>query len=126
VYDLIAAMDVFVLPSLKEGLPLALLEAMALERPVVATAVGGVPEVLRHRATGVLVAPRDERALAEACLELARRPEWARTLGARARRAVENEFSHEQNGQALLEAYSRVVAGRPTSRVDAGPVLGAR
>src|SRR5438034_1374429 len=73
IYDLIAAMDIFVLPSLDEGIPMVILEAMALGTPVVATAVGGVPEVIRHRETGLLVAPRDERALAEACLELADR-----------------------------------------------------
>ena len=72
VYDLVGAMDVFVLPSLDEGIPMALLEAMALGKPVVATAVGGVPEVVADHTTGVLVRPRDAHALSEACLELVR------------------------------------------------------
>ena len=112
IYDLVAAMDIFVLPSLDEGIPMALLEAMALGTPVVATAVGGVPELVTHRATGLLVKPRDERALADACVELARNREWAQTLGSQARRAVEQEFSHERSGHALVEVYRRVVGAR--------------
>ena len=87
---------------------MAMLEAMALGKPVVATAVDGVPEVVRHRVTGLLVEPGEEGALAEACLELARDREWAQRLGARARRVVQDEFSHERSGQALVDAYRRV------------------
>jgi protein-tyrosine-phosphatase len=89
---------------------MALLEAMALGRPVVATAVGGVPEVVTHRASGLLVAPGDEPALADACLELALDPERSRTLGERSRRVVEERFSHETNGQAVLDVYRHVTA----------------
>jgi glycosyltransferase involved in cell wall biosynthesis len=95
VYDLIAAMDVFALPSLSEGVPLALLEAMALGRPAVATAVGGVPEVITDRATGLLVAPRDAPALAAACLEMVRNISRAHAWRAR-RRTVEGQFSHDR------------------------------
>ena len=119
IYDLVGAMDIFVLPSLDEGIPMALLEAMALRTPVVAAAVGGVPELITHRATGLLVTPRDERALADACLELALNPNWAQTLGARARRVVEDAFSHERNGQALMEVYRSVTSGR-ASRATLG------
>lgn len=108
VYDLLIAMDVFVLPSLHEGMPMALLEAMALGTPVVATAVGGVPEIVAHRTTGLLVRSSDAHALAEACLELARDPHWAQTLAARGRRVVEEAFSHEQNGLALVKAYRSI------------------
>ena len=111
VYDLVAAMDGFVLPSLDEGIPMALLEAMALGVPVVAAAVGGIPEVVAHRATGLLVDARDEAAVAEACLELTRDRDSARTRAARARRAVERDFSHEQNGRALVNAYCAVIPG---------------
>jgi L-malate glycosyltransferase len=108
VHDLIAAMDIFVLPSLDEGIPMALLEAMALGVPVVATAVGGVPEVVEDRVTGMLVVPRDEQALADACLRLAADRAWAAAIAARGRRLVEERFSHERSGRALLAAYRSV------------------
>jgi glycosyltransferase involved in cell wall biosynthesis/protein-tyrosine-phosphatase len=108
IHDLVAAMDIFVLPSLHEGIPMALLEAMALGRPVVATAVGGVPEVVTDRVNGLLVQPRDDQALADACLALALDRRWARTLGAAARRTVAERFSHEVSGGALLDAYRSV------------------
>jgi glycosyltransferase involved in cell wall biosynthesis/protein-tyrosine-phosphatase len=116
VHDVIAAMDVFVLTSLHEGLPMALLEAMALERPVVATAVGGVPEVVSHGVDGMLIQGRDDRALASACLTLANDPALARTLGGRARQTVEQRFSAETNGRAVLSAYQAMTrhgAARP-------------
>ena len=108
VHDVIAAMDVFVLTSLHEGLPMALLEAMALERPVVATAVGGVPEVVSHGVDGLLIQGRDDRALASACLTLANDPPRARTLGKRARQTVEQRFSAGTNGRAVLGTYQAI------------------
>lgn len=114
IYDLIAAMDIFVLPSLSEGVPMALLEAMALGTPVVATAVGGVPEIVTNRANGLLVPPRDECALADACLELALNRPWALTLAGRARRIVEDEFSRDANGRAVVDAYHSI-AGPPNA-----------
>jgi glycosyltransferase involved in cell wall biosynthesis len=67
VLNLINALDVFVMPSIHEGLPIALLEASALGKPIVASAVGGIPEVL-HDLHGLLVQPRDVPALTRACL----------------------------------------------------------
>jgi glycosyltransferase involved in cell wall biosynthesis len=116
VHDLTAAMDIFVLPSLHEGIPMAVLEAMAYGKPVVATAVGGLPEVIQDGINGVLVPPGDHRALANACVALARDRERAATLGVRARRHVEDRFSHQQSGRALLAAY-RSVALIPRSTV---------
>jgi protein-tyrosine-phosphatase len=124
VYDLIAAMDVFALPSLSEGVPLALLEAMALGRPSVATAVGGVPEVITDRVTGLLVAPRDPLALAAACLELVLNSTWADTLGMRATRTVETQFSHDLNGEALVGLYRDIVGGsEPSQRISATALM---
>lgn len=121
VYDLMSAMDIFVLPSLDEGIPMAMLEAMALGKPVVATAVGGVPEVVRHRVTGLLVAPNDDQALADACLELALNRDWAQTLGAKARRVVREEFSHQRSGQSLLDAYRSVALIPKTGATSSMP-----
>jgi glycosyltransferase involved in cell wall biosynthesis/protein-tyrosine-phosphatase len=114
VHDVMAAMDVFVLPSLNEGLPMAILEAMALGKAVIASNVGGLPEVIRHRETGLLVPAGDPRALADACLELAQHREWAGQLGAQARVVVESQFSHDRNGTMLSDLYRGV--RRPSPR----------
>lgn len=126
-HDLIAAMDIFVLPSLDEGIPMALLEAMALGRPLVATKVGGIPEIITPDADGLLVEPKDHRGLAAACLRLARDRQWAATLGARGRLTVEQRFSRERNGRALVRLYHDVSHGRRVGRrtVTATALLGA-
>ena len=105
IHDVMAAMDVFVLPSLHEGLPMALLEAMALERPVVATAVGGVPEVVTNGSNGLLIESGDGAALAESCLTIARDRQFAAALGQMARQTVEARFTAETNGRAVLDTY---------------------
>lgn len=92
--------DVFCLPSLWEGLPGSLMEAMAAGLPVVATRVGGVPELVTDGYDGLLVAPGDPEALAAAIATAAERPE----LGLRARQTVETRFSEE----AMLDAYERL------------------
>ena len=81
---IVAAADIFVMPSLSEGLPLALLEAMVAGCAIVASAVGEVGAALDHGAAGVLVPPGDPRALAVALERLLKDPQLARTLGARA------------------------------------------
>src|SRR6266850_3453630 len=119
IHDVMAAMDIFVLPSLHEGIPTAILEAMALGKPVVATAVGGAPEIVRHGVTGLLVQPGDDAALADACLELARDRDRAQRLGAQARRVVAEEFSHERCGEDLMDAYRSVtMATHPHTECD--------
>ena len=77
--------DLFLLPSDVESFGLAALEAMACEVPVIATNVGGVPEVVTHGVDGYLVAPRDVEAGAECALEILTRPDRGRSMGQRAR-----------------------------------------
>jgi glycosyltransferase involved in cell wall biosynthesis len=89
VADVLAAIDVFVLPSRVEGLPLALLEAMAAGKPVVATAVGGVPEVIEPGVNGLLVPPDDDAALAGAIATLARSPDLRARYGGAAAVTIE-------------------------------------
>jgi glycosyltransferase involved in cell wall biosynthesis len=87
------ALDVAVMPSLREAQGLALLEAMAARRPVVASAVGGIPETVRDGANGLLVPPADPQALATAIVRLARDARLRDRLAASGRRRVEDRFS---------------------------------
>ena len=107
--DLLNAMDVFVLPSYSEGVSLALLEAMAAGRPVIATAVGGLPEVVTDGDTGLLIPPRDPEALAQALERLLADPAWARQLGAHARDHVREHYSLERLGREINEIYAKLV-----------------
>jgi len=93
VEDLLKAMDVCVLPSITEGISNSLLEAMATGLPVIATEVGGNPEVVRDRETGLLFPVRDFSKLAEQLLSLCRDPEMRATLGDAAVRSVRQKFS---------------------------------
>jgi glycosyltransferase involved in cell wall biosynthesis len=113
---LLAAMDVFALPSLSEGIPMALLGAMSLGVPVVATRVGGIPEVIRDRVTGLLVPAGDDRALAEACLQLARYPDWAAEIGAAGQVFVSEEYTQERAGRALADTYRSLCRARSSRR----------
>jgi glycosyltransferase involved in cell wall biosynthesis len=94
--ELLAAADLFVLSSDSEGLPMSVLEAMAAGLPVVATAVGGIPELVADRETGMLVPPRDTTALAEAIRKIAGDRELRDRLGAAGRRRAQEEFSIER------------------------------
>jgi peptidoglycan/xylan/chitin deacetylase (PgdA/CDA1 family) len=90
---LLGSMDISVLSSLSEGMSNALLESMAAEKPVVATAVGGNPELVQHGKTGYLVPPRDPDSMAAALLKLLTEPELRREMGVNGRTRVESEFS---------------------------------
>ena len=103
---LLAGCDVFCLPSELEGLPLVVLEAMAQAKPVVATAVGGTPELVADGETGVLVPQGDVEALAAALDALLRDPERARRMGEAGRARVEREFSLASSTERVLALYS--------------------
>ena len=94
---LMARAEIIVLPSRAEGLPLALLEAMAAGKPIVATAAGGIPEVLRHRENGLLAAPEDSAALHDALVELTADPELRQRLGAAARQSFDANRNDESS-----------------------------
>lgn len=91
-HELLSLFDVFVLPSLWEGLPLVLLEAAAMRKPMVATDIDGVREVLRDGESGLLVPPADPAALAEAVLRLLRDKDFAARLAERARTTIPPRF----------------------------------
>jgi len=101
-------LDLFVLPSYSEGLPNALLEAMAAGRCVVATRVGGVPEIVEHGVHGILVEAGDAAGLASAVVELLRAPEHRRLLGEKARERVQAAFTLERQAVETVRIYRTV------------------
>jgi glycosyltransferase involved in cell wall biosynthesis len=103
---LLAASDLFILPSLWEGLPMALIEAMATGLPSIATTVSGTNQVMNHGETGLLVAPGDSRELTGAMLELLSNPECMREMGRAARRRVEVHFGAQRQAQEHLDLFS--------------------
>jgi len=107
-----AALDVFCLPSLKEGLSLAALEAMALGKPVVASRVGGTPEVVADGETGLLVEPANPEALAGALASLLRHPERARRMGDAGRKRVERLFDLERTVDQIEAVYRELSCAR--------------
>ncbi len=104
---LLGKVDGFVLPSLAEGLPMSLLEAMAAHLPVVVTTVGAIPGVVREGREGYLVSPGDEDALALALDRLAFSPEDRRRMGDNAAKTCETGYGVEQMVDGLLEIYHR-------------------
>jgi glycosyltransferase involved in cell wall biosynthesis len=105
--DILAAADLFVLPSLSEGFPFVLLEALAMGRPVVASRVNGVPELIEEHKTGLLVPPRDSQALATAIREMLNDPTAASKMGSEGRAVVRRQFTVDQmvaNTTAIFDA----------------------
>jgi glycosyltransferase involved in cell wall biosynthesis len=111
-------MEVLVVPSVTEGSPLIVLEAMAAGVPVVASAVGGIPDQIRHDKEGLLVPPGDTGALGEALLNLLRDPACARRLGEAGRRRATSEFGHPTMVRRIEDVY-RDALGQPTPRSSA-------
>jgi glycosyltransferase involved in cell wall biosynthesis len=115
VREALAAADVFVLPSNEEGLPGSVMEAQAAGVPVVATAVGGTPELVQHEHTGLLVPPRDAGALSEAIVRLLRDSDLAQRLAAAARASVQ-ELSVDRMVDTTIAMYRRVRSGENASK----------
>jgi len=106
------AIDLFVLPSMRENLPLALIEAMHAGRPVVATAVGGVPELIEHGVTGLLVPPGDPEALARAIIDLAKDEALRERLASEARLRAGERFTAERFAEQTGEFYGEILTRR--------------
>jgi glycosyltransferase involved in cell wall biosynthesis len=117
VQELLMAMDIFVLPSIKEGLPVALLEAMAAKRPVVATRVGAIPRVIESQDTGILVEPKDISGLRDALLSLIDDPERMNLLAKGGFGRVSTDFSSDEMCKHYLELYKEIT--NPISLPDA-------
>jgi glycosyltransferase involved in cell wall biosynthesis len=108
---LLRSADAFVLPSRVDPLPTAILEAMAAGLPVVSTAVGGVPEIVDASRTGMLVAPGDASALADALATMLAHPAASRHMGEAGRARVRERFGMDVWLAALEGAYARALAG---------------
>jgi glycosyltransferase involved in cell wall biosynthesis len=116
----IEAMDIFVLPSLRQGLGTIMLEAMARSRPVIASQSGGVYQIVREGVTGLLVPPSDSPALAARIIELLQNPPLARQLGQAAREQVIRDFRVEEMIDKTAAMYRAVLGEMPSPKdVDA-------
>jgi glycosyltransferase involved in cell wall biosynthesis len=109
-FPVVRALDVLVHPALRDPFPLALLEGMALARPIVASAVGGIPEMLVGGESGILVPPADAAALADAVVRLLQDEPGRRRLGAAAFERLHTHFTLEGFARAMFEALDQAVA----------------
>jgi len=118
----LAAAHCLVLPSYAEGLPMAVLEAMAYGLPVIASRVGAVPEAMTDGQEGFIIAPGDVEALTDRMLRLTRNLELRRQMGAAARRRAETEFSLDVIVDRLMRIYGEVLSASD-ERNDTAPVI---
>jgi glycosyltransferase involved in cell wall biosynthesis len=107
--DILSLLDVFILPSLAEGLGRSLLEAMAAGKPIVATTVGGIPEAIEDGKSGLLVKPDDSRALAHAIGLLLDNPEKAQELGRASRKRAELLFDETKMIDRICSLYEELI-----------------
>jgi glycosyltransferase involved in cell wall biosynthesis len=107
-----AHLDIVVSASLREGIPIALLEAMAMARPVIATRVGGIPSIIDDGVSGILVPPQDPETLADRILDLLIHPERRKEIGRSARQKVAERFSSERMCGEYISIYRESLAER--------------
>ncbi|MEK6694979.1 MAG: glycosyltransferase family 4 protein [Nitrospirota bacterium] len=117
VYPCLAAMDLYVHPALMEGFGIAVLEAMAMRKPVVATTTGGLPEIVQEGETGMLVQPGDSEALAKAAVSLLQDSARCRQLGEAGRARVAAHFTVEAMMDQLVSGYESLL-GREVPAVS--------
>lgn len=108
--DVINALDVFVVCSHNEGIPTVLLEAMALRKAVVATNVGGIPEIIRDHVSGLLVKPGDAAGLASACMRILDKPAVREKLENESEKRIKEEFTSEVQTERVLRMYRQLMS----------------
>ncbi len=107
--EILSLTDIFVLPSLREGLPLTILEAMACGKPVIATNVGGIPEIVKDGITGILVSPEDSGALYSAMNELLDDRERREKMGRNGKRVCNESFSSKTMVGKIEDLYDSLM-----------------
>ncbi len=107
--SMLSLLDVFVMPSLQEGLGLSVMEAQAMGLAVVASRVGGIPSLIEDGKTGLLVYPKDIDGLARAVVDLLTDKVKAKKIGQAARRFIESRFSADKMVQETIDCYSQVI-----------------
>lgn len=115
---IMSLLDVLVVPSLSEGTPLVVLEAMMAGIPIVASCVGGIPQQIRHCHEGLLVPSRDPHALAQACLALLNAPGLAQRLALEAQQRSIQEFDHGTMVDRIEGVYHRVLGAHRDSSAN--------
>jgi glycosyltransferase involved in cell wall biosynthesis len=115
VRDLYAATDAFVLPSFAEGIPVVLMEAMAMEVPCVTTVVNGIPELITSGESGLLVSPSDAAQLADAIETLIANPALRQSLGKAGRRKVTASYDLVRNVARLHNIFRRRLGNTATA-----------
>jgi glycosyltransferase involved in cell wall biosynthesis len=108
----LAASDIFVLPTLTEALPTVLAEAMGARKPIIASAVGGVPEMIERERNGLLVPPAEPQRLAEACIRLLRNPAAAQMMGHTGRTIAHERFEITLQARRLGILYQELLTNR--------------
>jgi glycosyltransferase involved in cell wall biosynthesis len=110
--NIYSAADVLVIPSLQDNLPNTVLESMACGTPAVGFEVGGIPDMIQHRQTGLLVSTREAGALGAAMLELLQNPERRRALGANCRQHALSHVSLEEQAKRYCRLYTDILNER--------------
>lgn len=108
----INASDIFVFPSYQEGLPNVVLEAMACRKPVIASRVGGIPEIVSDGVTGILVEPRNVHQLAQAMQTLLKNEDLCLKLGGAGEKLVNEHFTWERSAQKLIKVYQDLLENK--------------
>ena len=121
VRQLLPGFDAYANSSISEGISLTILEAMAAALPVVATGVGGTPEVVVDGETGRLVSARSADAMAAAILELAQAPARARQMGIAGRARVERAFNIDRMVEDYAREYDRLIGNADTASAASAP-----
>ncbi|MFC1730811.1 glycosyltransferase family 4 protein [candidate division KSB1 bacterium] len=107
--EIYESIGIFVLPSHRESCPMVILEAMAAGVPVIASDVGGIPEVVTHGETGYLVPPKDPQAIADAVSHVIGHPDEVRRIVERARKMVKERFDYRENARLFVSLYRELL-----------------